>query len=233
MRNRMTENGDRKMTTAEVCQVLCCDKVTLMRNWREIETVSGAETVKSIEHGKTTYWSEAEVTLLLEKMKVNTKNQYDLPSSLDGIDTSKSRVLRLQVLQKQMQEIYEAEISELRAENEVQKERLAIVEPKAEVYDLTADTKGAFSVSETAKVLKLPFGSKTLFKKLREMRVLMADNVPYQDFINRGYFVVDQYLVQMRNNSEVKKVTKVTAKGRYWLARIFGKVPEKELFEIQ
>jgi hypothetical protein len=90
------------MTTAEVCNALGCDKVTLIRNWREIETVSGAETVKRIEHGKPIYWAETEVTLLLEKMKGNANNQHNLQRSIASIETSQSRVFRVQMLYKQI-----------------------------------------------------------------------------------------------------------------------------------
>jgi len=44
--------GDRRMTTNEVCEALGCDRVTLMRNWREIETCSAPEQVKKIENGR-------------------------------------------------------------------------------------------------------------------------------------------------------------------------------------
>ena len=63
---------DRRMTTDEACKALECDKSTPMRNWREIETaatVAGTATVKKIEHGKPTYWTESEITLPLEKIK--------------------------------------------------------------------------------------------------------------------------------------------------------------------
>jgi|GEM_PF-6039854 len=113
----MVNYGDKRMTTNEVCRALGCDRTTLMRNWREIETYAGATQVKKIENGKSTYWTEAELTLLLEKMKGNANNQHDLVSRSQGTETSQSRVFRLQVLQKQMQDIYEAEIADLRTKN--------------------------------------------------------------------------------------------------------------------
>jgi predicted DNA-binding WGR domain protein len=70
--NEPARQGDRRMTTAEVCVVLKCDRTTLMRNWREIGTCAGAAQVKIFENGKPTCWTDAEVTLLLEKMKGNT-----------------------------------------------------------------------------------------------------------------------------------------------------------------
>jgi len=117
MMKEVAKQKDKRMTTDEVCRALGCDKSTLMRNWREIETVAGATTVKQIERGKPACWTESEVTLLLEKIKGNANNQHGLQTALGGVETGQSRVLRLQILQKQMQDIYEAEISDLRAAN--------------------------------------------------------------------------------------------------------------------
>jgi hypothetical protein len=47
--NEPARQNDRRMTTAEVCAVLKCDRPALLRNWREIETVSAPETVKILE----------------------------------------------------------------------------------------------------------------------------------------------------------------------------------------
>jgi len=40
---KLVKNGDKQMTTAEVCQVLGCDRTTLMCNWQEIETCAAPE----------------------------------------------------------------------------------------------------------------------------------------------------------------------------------------------
>jgi hypothetical protein len=68
-----------------------------------------------MENGKTTYLTEAQITIILEKMKgsgasmahIGDQQQYkaSLQSNFAGIKTSQSRVLRLQILQKKMQEI--------------------------------------------------------------------------------------------------------------------------------
>jgi len=41
---RIAVYGEKRMTTADVCNALGCDRTTLIRNWREIETVAGAAT---------------------------------------------------------------------------------------------------------------------------------------------------------------------------------------------
>ena len=51
----------------------------------------------------------------------------------------------------------------------------------------TSDT--LVSISQAAKILKLPFGRNTLFRKLRESGIFFANkNEPKQKYINADYF---------------------------------------------
>jgi anti-repressor protein len=46
-------------------------------------------------------------------------------------------------------------------------------------------------MGDTAKALNLPgIGRNTLFEILRDKNILMENNLPYQDYINRGWFEV-------------------------------------------
>jgi anti-repressor protein len=61
-------------------------------------------------------------------------------------------------------------------------------------------------------------GRNRLFELLREKRVLMpGKNVPKQEFINGGYFIVKQFLVE--NINELKFKTLVTPTGEKWLVK--------------
>lgn len=76
-------------------------------------------------------------------------------------------------------------------------ERLSIenleMKPKAEFYDQVTDSKDAFDMKDVANVLNMGIGRNTLFRFLREQKVLTSDNRPYQEYIDRGYFrVIEQ-----------------------------------------
>lgn len=71
-------------------------------------------------------------------------------------------------------------------------ERLAIenteLKPKAEFYDDVVDSKDAIDMGSVAKVLNVGIGRNKLFEILREQNVLMSNNIPYQNFVDRGWF---------------------------------------------
>lgn len=82
-----------------------------------------------------------------------------------------------------------------------------------------ADGTGCFTINQTAKALKLPYGNVTLYKHLREMGILNSDNSPRQDQINAGHFKVVIKNVQNIGN---KPVTLTTGKGLVYLAKKFN-----------
>jgi phage antirepressor YoqD-like protein len=60
--------------------------------------------------------------------------------------------------------------------------------PKAAFFDAVADSKTAIDIGQTAKVLNMGIGRNSLFDLLRNKEILMQDNLPYQRFIDYGYF---------------------------------------------
>ena len=69
------------------------------------------------------------------------------------------------------------------------------MKPKAEFFDTVADSKTAISMNEVAKVLNIKgYGRNNLFEFLRENDVLDRWNVPYQRYVDNGWFrVIEQH----------------------------------------
>ena len=66
------------------------------------------------------------------------------------------------------------------------------MKPKAEFFDAVASSKTAIQMADVAKVLDYPgYGRNRLFEFLRNKKVLMHNNQPYQKYIDCGYFRVD------------------------------------------
>ena len=84
------------------------------------------------------------------------------------------------------------------------------------------DSDGTYSMAESAKLLKLPYGNVTLFRKLRDLGILDKNNIPLQEYVNRGYFIVITKPIVKGTVTENTLITRVTAKGIDYIARKLG-----------
>lgn len=95
-----------------------------------------------------------------------------------------------------------------------------VVAQKTAVINRIADGKGCFTINQTAKALKLPYGNKKLFEKLKALGFLNMDNSPRQQYVNDGTFItVVKYINEHVGN---KTVTLVTSSGLIKLAERLG-----------
>jgi len=78
---------------------------------------------------------------------------------------------------------------QIAAQLEEKEKQIQLMTPKAEFFDAVANSKTAIPMAHVAKVLGIRgLGRNNLFQLLREKKVLMKDNTPYQEFVDRGYF---------------------------------------------
>lgn len=82
------------------------------------------------------------------------------------------------------------------------------------------DNQTTYSMSDTAKALKLGFGRNKLLANLRRENILMRGNEPYQRYVDQKYFIVKI------SDVGVKRVvtTRVTGKGLKYLDKIRDKI---------
>ncbi len=74
---------------------------------------------------------------------------------------------------------------------ETQKKQLAEAKPKVEFFDAVAGSNDAIEIGSVAKVLGIKgMGRNNLFSFLRNKKILMNNNQPYQTYVDRGYFRV-------------------------------------------
>ena len=80
--------------------------------------------------------------------------------------------------------------------------------PKAEFCDAVMDCKDAIPIGTAAKVLNCGMGQNGLFAFLRENNILMANNQPYQKYIDEGWFrcIESKYGVQGETRIYIKTV---------------------------
>ena len=94
------------------------------------------------------------------------------------------------------------------------KTQLLEMKPKADFFDAVADSKTAISMNEVAKVLNIKgYGRNNLFEFLRENNVLDRWNVPYQRYVDNGWFRVIEQHYQKNGEPIVTTKTLVYQKG--------------------
>lgn len=71
---------------------------------------------------------------------------------------------------------------------EEQQRLIEVQRPKAEFYDDVVDSKDAIDMQAVAKVINMGIGRNKLFEFLRNNKVLMQNNQPYQSYVDMGWF---------------------------------------------
>jgi prophage antirepressor-like protein len=114
--------------------------------------------------------------------------------------------------------------------------KITKLQPKADFADAAFKAEGKVDIGQAAKILGLPFGRNTLFKKLREMGVFFANrNEPKQKYIDAGYFEMTLLPPIHRDNHPDIICQKVLCnpKGLAFINFMFGgNPPENKLSPI-
>jgi Rha family phage regulatory protein len=99
----------------------------------------------------------------------------------------------------------------------------AIMKPKADFYDTVVSTESLLSMGDTAKLInKKGVGRNNLYKILKARKILMADNIPYQQYIERGYFKVVENYYMAGDNKVITKTTYVKQKGVDYIRKLLS-----------
>lgn len=99
--------------------------------------------------------------------------------------------------------------------------------PKVELAEQCLMAKNSISLNEFCKVLyrenDLEIGSHRLFRFLREHKVLQANNLPYQCYMERGWFDNTQEQDCVGSNIITYPTARITPKGQMGVLRLLKK----------
>lgn len=109
------------------------------------------------------------VIAYIERLERALKNKFQVPTTF-------AEALRLAAEQQE--------------KIEGQQKLIEVQTPKAEFYDEVVDSKDAIDMQAVAKVINMGIGRNKLFEFLRNNKVLMQNNQPYQYYIDLGWFRV-------------------------------------------
>jgi len=103
--------------------------------------------------------------------------------------------------------------------------QLAEAKPKVEFFDAVAGSKDAIPIGDVAKVLDMGLGRNKLFEFLRNDGILMGNNIPYQQYIDSGYFrTIEQKYTVPNGDVKISIKTLVYQKGVDFIRRRLNKV---------
>lgn len=109
-------------------------------------------------------------------------------------------------------------------------DRIRHDEPLVEFANQVANTENLIDMNSMAKLAieeNIPIGRNRLFRWLRKNKILMSGNLPYQRYIDRGYFVVKESVFDTGSMTKTYQQTFVTGKGQqYIISRL-----KKEFFQ--
>lgn len=180
---------EKKVSLKELSEILKYDESTIRKIGKELYPELFLNGVK-------TYLSEKEVT----NIKLHLGKNSELPKTN----------LEKQLIIKQAMIIQQEIINDLEKE-------IKILKPKAIEFDSFMSAEGYQTFNEVAKMLGI--GRNILMAILRNNKVLMDDNTPYQIYIPRGFKVIEKVFNGMKipqtviNSDGIELIRKIINKN--------------------
>lgn len=111
------------------------------------------------------------------------------------------------------------------------KAKLSEQKPLVDFAVHVSQTKDTIDMDEMAKIARdehIEIGRNRLIKWLKDKKVLKDNRVPYQTFIDRGYFEVIEVKKETTYGTRVFPKTVITGKGQIWVVEKLRSEFEKE-----
>lgn len=97
----------------------------------------------------------------------------------------------------------------------------AVMAPKADFYDTVVQSPDAVDMAVAAKTLNMGIGRNTIFKILRDKGILQNNNIPYQAYVDRGYFrCIESKYTAPDGTQRISIKTVVLQKGLDYIRKI-------------
>ena len=136
-----------------------------------------------------------------KKLKEEQQNNFSIPQTLsEALYLAASQAKQIEEQNKQLEE----------------------QKPKEEFFNQVTDSTNAVDMKECAKILNMGIGRNRLFEFLRSRTILDRKNLPYQSFIDRGYFrTVETSYTKSDGTNCINIKTVVYQKGMDYIRKIY------------
>ena len=111
-------------------------------------------------------------------------------------------------------------------------ERIRHDQPLVEFANQVAGTDNLIDMNAMAKLARaenISVGRNKLYSWLKRTGVLMSNNLPYQRYIDRGYFAVKESVFEVNGLKKTYRQTLVTGKGQLFIIGLLRKYYGKEM----
>lgn len=149
------------------------------------------------------------------------REYFSMREIIDSYTTKRNKYLSVIYEGGQDAIVASRELSKLEVEHATKPllEKIEEDEPKVAFHNAVAEpTVQCIDVNEFSKILEkhgIKMGRNLLFRWLRDNKYLMRDNIPYQRYMNSGYFQV----VECLKNGNLYPKTLITGKGQIALLK--------------
>ena len=113
-------------------------------------------------------------------------------------------------------------------------ERIRHDQPLVEFANQVTGTNDLIDMNAMAKLARadnIPVGRNKLYGWLKRTGVLMSNNLPYQRYIDRGYFAVKESVFETDGLKKTYQQTLVTGKGQVFIIGLLKKYYGKEILQ--
>lgn len=105
-------------------------------------------------------------------------------------------------------------------QKQLQAKQLEEQKPLVQFANKVANSSDCIDFGTFSKIIKeegIKLGRNKLFEKLRDIGLLMKNNVPYQRYIDNKCFEVREYIISTAYGEKIKTQTLITGKGQIYL----------------
>ena len=205
----MNEIAERKlMTGKELAEVLGVSKDTINATVERLDVDGVLRRVDIARNTQGGYlFSEYQATVIKQEIQ---KHHNLANRQIDNVSTAAEEdqmiAQALSTLQRRIQD----------ANKEIEK-----LKPAAEFAYQICSSKDAIDIGNCAKVLNRNIGRNNLFEFLRNKKILQSDNIPYQKYIDSGYFrVIETKYTIPSGETKISLKTLVLQKGVAYINKL-------------
>ena len=171
-----------------------------------------------------------EICMLQRNERGKQARQYFIKLEKDWNSPEKVMARALLFARKQLEEI-KVRNQELQVQNTSLNNQIEQDKPKVEWADQCLESSTTMKIGDYAKLIHrendIEIGQNRLFNFLRNRNILNDNNMPYQEYMDRGWFEVIERPVQTANGTIIKYTPKITPKGQQGLLKVIKKYYNK------